>query len=268
MNSRRISILLMLLSIVFVMPAIAQDWNVQIVDDSGDVGQDSQIIVLSDGTPYIAYKASGYIRLTWWVENGPESGWVFTQLEQATAGYAFEMLVDSADQLHLVWCRSYNEPRYGIYDPASELWALAPEAIPGMPGYAHTGMTLTEDGGEITPHVIANADGSIVWVGVRDPGTGVWEVDQVSSVFNANGASSLGVDSTGGHHVSFYDPTGDNLMYAVKAAGGSEWLLQSLDLEGNVGEYSNLIVDDNDDIHIAYYDRTNGDLKFATSTLP
>lgn len=268
MKSLRVSLLLILLSSLLVMPVLSQEWNIQLVDDSGDAGYNSQIVVLSNGTPYIAYKIGSYIRLTWWVEDGAESGWVFTQLEPSTNGYEFEMLADSEDLLHLVWTNNYQPAKYGIYDPANQVWILAPEEIAGSPAYANVGMALIEDGPDKIPHVVANANGGLIWVAERDPGTGVWSVEQVSSVFNCGGTASLGIDSTGGKHISFYEPSGDNLMYAVKAAGGSEWLLQTLDVGGNVGEYSAIIVDDNDDVHIAYYDRTNGDLKFATSTLP
>ncbi len=266
MRSSKLFLLIVLLITALVTPALGQDWNVQLVDDSGNVGHYSQIVVLSDGTPYIAYAAGGVLRLAWWLEEGNESGWQFTDL--GYAGYKFGMCVDSNDMIHIVWTYSYHAPKYGIYDPATESWALAEETITGLLAYSTLDLVLIEDGSDITPHIAANKQNEKVFACERDPGTGVWTVEEASSVYDCYGTASIGIDSQGGKHVSFYEPDGDNLMYSVKAAGGTEWLLQTVDIEDNVGEYSAIVVDDNDDIHIAYYDRTNGDLKFATTTTP
>jgi hypothetical protein len=246
----------------------AQDWNVQLVDDSGDVGYDSQVAVLSNGTPYIAFVGSGDLKLAWWVDQGDDSGWNFDVLANAAAGRAKEMLVDSQDRLHLVWC-SGNNSYYGIYSPVTQDWVLGPEVVPIAQYTAHLDLALWQSGSDLIPVVVGNADSNYpVKLAVRNPGTGAWTAETCSGTYNAAGPSSVAVDALGGYHVSFYEYTGRNLVYAGKPAGGGSWALQTADVTGDIGQYSSIVVNAAGEVYIAYYDVTNGDLKFATTVLP
>jgi hypothetical protein len=254
--------------VVLGASAGAQDWNVQLVDDSGDVGYDSQIAVLSNGTPYIAFVGeSSNLKLAWWVEQGEESGWNFDVLGNASAGRVKEMLVDSQDRLHLVWCYSSNS-YYGIYSPVTQDWVLGPEVVPIAQYNAHLDLALWQSGSDLIPVVVGNADSnSPVKLATRNPGTGAWTAETCSGTYLAYGPSSVAVDASGGCHVSFCEQSGWNLVYAGKPTGGS-WAYQTVDVTGNIGQYSSIIVDGSGAVYIAYYDYTNGDLKFATTVLP
>lgn len=246
----------------------AQDWNVQLVDDSGDVGFDSQIAVLSNGTPYIAFVGgSSDLKLAWWVEQGEESGWNFDVLGNATTSRTKEMLVDAQDRLHLVWCYASNS-YYGIYSPVTQDWVLGPEVVPMGMYYAHLDLTLWQSGDDLIPVVVGNTDsGGVVKLAKRDPVSGTWTAETCSGTYFAYGPSSVAVDASGGYHVSFCESSGWNLVYAGKPAGGS-WAYQTVDVTGNIGQYNSIIVDGSGAVYIAYYDATNGDLKFATTVLP
>lgn len=245
--------------------ASAQSWNVQLVDDSGDMGYNSRIVVLSDGTPVIAYRSSSSeFYLAWWVEEGGETGWNYSSLGTA---WQIDMLIDADDHLHIAYAASSNT-RYGIYDLSTPGWILGPEVVPFSLYDNRIDLTLWFDGGNVIPAIVGNTEGGTPRAAVRDPGTGTWTVGQITTTMTASGTSSIGVDSQGGLHVSFYEPSGDNLMYAVKVAGGTEWILQTVDVGGNIGQYSSILIDENDEVHIAYYDVTNGDLKYATTVLP
>jgi hypothetical protein len=263
---------LMLLSILPLVTAAAQDWNLQIVDDSGNVGHQSQIVVTSDGTPYIAYVgSSNALMLAWWVEDAGARGWNFDAVSSVgNSSCTVAMVVDPDDQLHLTWTSGgAYRVRYGVYDPAIQDWILGPEdAAPNSNNTWLPYLILVEEGPDLVPHIVFNKNNGVVRVTRRDPGSGLWDQETISETHEAYGQSSIGADSSGGLHVSFYEPVGDNLMYAHKASGGSVWALQTVDTEGNVGAYSCLVIDDADNIHIAYYDDTNGDLKFASSTIP
>lgn len=253
--------------VVFGASASAQDWNVQVVDDSGDVGYDSQVAALSDGTPYVLYAgSSGDLRLGWWVDQGPESGWNLVGLGNTSTGRAKEMLVDAQDRLHIAW--SYgNSAYYGIYNPATLTWVQGPEPVSLGAYSAHVDLALWQSGPNFIPVMVGNADsGNLVKVAARDPGSGTWVVETCSPYYGY-GPSSIAVDASGGYHVSFYEQTGANLVYAGKPAGGT-WAYQTVDVTGSVGQYSSIVVDESGAVYIAYYDATNGDLKFATTVLP
>ncbi len=272
MDRFRFVLLTGVLLLTLCLSAAAQDWNVQIVDDSGDVGYNSQIVVTSDGTPYITYVgASNSLMLAWWVEDAGARGWNFSQISSVSVNScSIEMLVDADDHLHLAWTGgSSYRVRYGVYDPASEAWILGPEdASSDSYQYWHPDLALVQEGPDLVPHIVFNVNNSNLRACRRDPGSGSWTQEIVSETHGGYGQSSIAGDSYGGLHISFYEPTGDNLMYAYKAPGGSVWVLQTIDIAGNVGQYSCLVIDDEDNIQIAYYDVSNGDLKLASTTLP
>jgi hypothetical protein len=75
---------------------------------------------------------------------------------------------------------------------------------------------------------------------------------------------SLALDSGGNPHISYYDKSNKDLMYAYRQ--GSTWVTESVDKNGDVGRYSSLALDSSDNPHISYYDLTNSHLKYAKWT--
>lgn len=245
--------------------AHAQTWNIQIVDDAGDTGYDTQVAVDGDGIPFIFYKSTSQAMfLAYWVPGGGDTGgWQYVTLEGNTPlGYTYEVLVGSDGLFRIAYCRT-NGVRYGIFNPATKTWTLGPETVTGAPAYSHVDLALTTIGPDIVPVLSVNQDGQKVFVYKRDPGTGVWTSSQVSTLHNATRASSIAIDSAQNMHVSFYEPSGLNLMYATKSWNDAVWQTSTVDLTGNIGEYSSIAVTPDDQVHIVYYDATNGDLKYA-----
>jgi hypothetical protein len=244
--------------------AHAQTWNLQVVDDAGDTGYDSQTVVANDGTPYIFYKAGGTMLVAWWVPGGGgQGGWQYATLETSVVtGYSWEVLVDAQGRFQMAYARS-NGVRYGIWSPTTKAWVLGPENVTGAGGYTHLDLTLTTIGPDIIPVACINSDGGKPYVYKRDPGTGVWTSSLVDNLHNAGGSSSIALDSTRKMHVCFYENSGQNLMYATKAWDDTVWQVSTVDIPGNVGQYGSIAVTPDDHVHIVYYDQTNGDLKYA-----
>ena len=268
----RLSVLSIILGIgLLLSPFIvqAQTWNLQVVDDAGDTGYDSQIVVTSDGTPYILYKnTSNYLLIAKWVPGGLDTGgWQYKQLDTGCPnGTPFEAIVDSQNHIHIAWGRTASPyAKYGIYDPATETWFLGPESITGGAYYCYIDLTLVTVGVDIIPCVTINTSGSTVSVYKRNVGGG-WTGGVIDATHTASRAASIAVDSTQHMHVSFYEDTGQNLEYATKAWGDTIWQMSTVDITGNVGDYSSIAVTPDDHVHIVYYDTTNGDLKYATLT--
>jgi hypothetical protein len=270
MRSVFFAIMMVLALAVSVGLCQADTWNLQVVDDAGNVGYDSQIVTLADGTPYIFYKSdSNNLYLAWWVpDGGGGGGWQYKYLDNYTPnGFPFEAIVDSSNRIHLAYSR-YTSPavKYGIYDPATQAWALGPETVTGATTYSFVDLLLTQIGPDLVPVICANIENGKVYVYKRDPGTGVWSNTNVDPLHTATHGGSVAVDASHNMHVSFYENDGDNLMYATKTWDATTWQISTVDITGNVGDYSSILVDSSNRVHIVYYDTTNGDLKHAVLT--
>jgi hypothetical protein len=263
---------LMLLLAFGSTAAEGQTWNIQVVDDAGDAGYYSQIASLSDGTPCISYKEGSEIRMSRWVEEGGQSGWVSRQIASGVYGQNFKMVVDDLNHLHFVWTNGSYVVNYGAYDVASGSWLIGPGSTGNSGSTWNLDLCVKTVGPDRIPY-IALASSSQVKMAKRDPVSGTWTTEVVADATHPpTGAASIAVDSTGGIHIAYCEYSGEyNLMYAVKVAGGTTWMLQTVDPGGtsvNVGEYASILVDQSDVVHIAYYDRTNHDLKYATPVAP
>lgn len=243
--------------------AQAQTWNLQVVDDAGDTGYDSQIAVASDGSPFIFYKYGGSLQLAWWVPGGG-GGWQYSNLDNNNVpiNYAFEVLVDTQGRFQVAYAKA-NGVKYGIFSPTTKTWVLGPEVVTGAPASTYVGMALTTIGPDIIPVLSINGDGGKVNVYKRDPATGAWSSTTADNLHNASHPSSVALDSTQHMHVCFYENAGQNLMYATKAWNDTAWQVSTVDITGNVGDYPKIAVTPDDHVHIVYYDVSNGDLKYA-----
>ncbi len=72
---------------------------------------------------------------------------------------------------------------------------------------------------------------------------------------------SIAVDSSGETHISYYEDSSGDLIFASR--NGAVWSYESVDTSGEVGEWSSLTFDSGDNPVVSYCDRTNGELKLA-----
>ena len=270
------------IAVVFMLaclPAVAQPWNLRIVDDAGNMGYNSRIAVTSDGTPYILYvddismTYEDMTYLAWWVPTGPETGgW-----DRVHVGFGFRyyycttaLISDAHDNLHLSWCDfswSYPDPynaklKYAVLDAGTKSWLIPPETILERQCYPAIGVIDT--GGTHTPIIAYVEDSSRdLYCTTRDSTTGTWSLPDTIYTGSIGTKISMAVGSTGQIYICFYEETGDDLMYATKAPNESIWAWGYIDVTNNVGMYNSIIMDENDIPHVVYYDATNKDLKYA-----
>jgi hypothetical protein len=85
--------------------------------------------------------------------------------------------------------------------------------------------------------------------------------------------TSISLDSLGNPHISYYDPTNEDLKYAfwegsVFPAAGGAWNISTLQNAGDVGRFTSLqIYQPDNSRHLCYYDLTNGSLMYARYTV-
>lgn len=95
-----------------------------------------------------------------------------------------------------------------------------------------------------------------------------WQVEAIGSggIMYAN-TTSLALDSKGNPHISYYNDSTKDLVYAVKDSEG--WGITAIDTDGDVGRFSSLVLDSLDNPHISYYQHLEGDsgiVKYTTYT--
>ncbi len=79
-----------------------------------------------------------------------------------------------------------------------------------------------------------------------------WQVEAIGSgpIMYAN-ATSLALDKQGIPHITYYNDSTKNLMYATKVMGN--WSISIVDSAGDVGQFSSLVLDSSDIPYISYY---------------
>jgi hypothetical protein len=267
MKSLYAAILVLIVLLSYSMPGIAQEWNYHIVDDNYYAGYSTQIVATSDGTPYILYKERTFLRLylAHWVSAGDDDGyWDRLEIDQYTRYQDdIEMLCDANDHLHMAWS-SYSpgtNVNYAVFDSQTETWII-PEEIAASKE-ASLDLAIYDDEGTIIPSIaLINRDNELE-VMTRDMGGGTWSVEYVYDYSTVMYSPSIAADTSGYLHVSFFDDSGDNLMYATNANAMETWTYEYVDIVGSVGSRSSIVIDEGNIPYIVYYDVSNGDLKYA-----
>jgi hypothetical protein len=252
----------------------SQIWNREVIDNAGDVGYNSRIAVTSDGTPYVLYIADGVVRLAWRIPSADGGGgWnsTFVGTNVYPDYRSIAMCIDADDDVHIAFA-SYGAwydlylLRYSVFDSETKDWQLPVENVPEQTPYPFFPDIAVIDSGEaITPIIVYVKDGpsDSLKCATRDPVSGAWSLSVIYDQHPVGHQVSIAVDSHLGLHVSFYEETGLDLMYAKKPAGSSVWSCSYVDIAADVGIHSSIIVDSEDRPHIVYYDRTSKDLKYA-----
>jgi hypothetical protein len=92
--------------------------------------------------------------------------------------------------------------------------------------------------------------------------SGSWAAETVDPTVVGD-YTSIGLDSSGKAHISYWDWTNSDLKYATNASG--DWAAETVDSAGDVGLYTSIGLDSSGMVHISYWDRTEDNLKYATN---
>jgi len=188
-------------------------------------------------------------------------GWTVERVETANAGLSADLVVDSADRVHLVYpSASPDCVKYGVLTGSS--WSK--QSLQTQTGSVwHTSIDLDSKG---QPHiaftVYINEQYKLryaTWNGES------WEYYSIDANNQVGWRADLAVDTHDRPHVAYRDATTGNLKHAKWT--GSAFYVEVADYDDNVGDYVSIDTDSYDRAYIAYTDHTNDTLKLAYYSL-
>jgi hypothetical protein len=248
---------------ITVLPLRAQ-WNTQIVDNSGNVGRDSDIALDSQGHPHIVYwdASEADAKYATWTDNG----WMISTLYNGSTGNGrySSIAIDPEDGIHTLYYSDYGNNLGYKYKSSSGGWIG--DYVNSNTTVYWTSICVTYDSlwDTYIPHV-AWDNGSLQYA-YLDPETGDWLSTIVDDAANVGDFCDIIATDNGEIYISYQDGSDKDLKFAYY--DGSEWSTFIVDgIDSDVGYYTSIALDDNGIPHISYYDADNDDLKYATLNL-
>lgn len=255
---KRSTILSVFTAILIAGTAFGQ-WNIQIVDNSGDAGTHADIAYDTQGFPHIVYiieqlSSIDYINYAYWTG----SAWNIQELGSDNFNITdCAITIDAGGEIHCCWWEDY--PNYLYYENISTgtqtHWNYS--TIEFLDISTEKNMHF----GDYQVHICFELNSALKhrWY---NAGSSQWEEETIDGSADVGDHCSIDTDNDDNIHVCYYDDGGNSLKYGKKEGG--VWSTMYVDQTGDAGEYCSIIVDDNGVPHISYYDGANANLKYAT----
>ena len=231
-------------------------WQIQIVDNTSDVGSHNSLALDILGHPHISYcdSTNSYLKYARW--NG--ASWQIEIVDSApyVDGYVewfSSLALDTSEHPHI----SYSCPYDGYHLKYARWDGIAWQIQTVDSGSVGWDNSLALDGNGY-PHISyrGNYPNNELRYAYQDASG--WHIQAVDS---DSYYTSLALDTSDYPHISYKDGPRGDLKYAHW--DGTAWQIQTVDSAGNVGYQASLALDASDHPHISYYDSTNYDLKYA-----
>jgi len=262
---------IILLFLICSISALCQ-WNIDVVNNSGNVGLYSSIDFDSTGNPHIVYQnaSSHDLQYSRW----DSLGWVVELVSAGSSSIRYgqycDIKLDKDGYPHISYldsrypssaagpCYSYKNES-GWHHNRDYIW----DGVSTIGSYCSIDLYY-DIGSDITIPFIAFQFKGLCMAKKDTSGNIVWERIDASS---ATGRwTSIGVLNQDNIFISYYDVNGQDLKLAFY--NGIGWTTEIIDTTGNSGMYSSLELDENGNPLITYYQilpgETEGRLVYTT----
>jgi len=233
-------------------------WNTQFVDNEGNTGKHTKMVLDSNGRPHIFYVTDDvHYHHAWWTG----LGWGLERLFSSPSAVneaELDGTVDRNGNWYLCWIRRSHSPptRSELYYSTNERDTVLTWIGDGE--YYYVAIALDTSG---FPHIVDYNSQTNQLEHWWKSSSG-WRMDTIESYSPDIRRPSMVIDNQNHIYVAYYK-SGD-LKLAVR--DGAVWGTSYVDLTNDVGDYCSLKLDQTGRVCISYYDATNRDLKYAVGT--
>jgi hypothetical protein len=283
-------------------PALA-DWNIQTVDSTGNLGQNTSIALDADGKPHISYsdrtnwdvKYAAFNGSTWDISIVDSTGCYDTSIALDANGYAHISYGDSdntalkyaafngstwdietVDSNRAIWtsialdANGYPHISYGDSNNDDLKYAAFNgstwdiETVDDTRTGLYTSIALDANGKpHISYHHFYGADSGALKYAAFNGST--WDIETIDGITKNNGryGTSIAVDADGKPHISYFAAFFGYHDLKYAAFNGSTWDIETVDSNGMVGWMNSIALDADGYPHISYYGSQSQGLKYA-----
>jgi len=225
-------------------------WVTEIVDQQGDVGEQSSIAVDAEGFVHIAYydDTNGTLNYA-----NNVNGWETMVVDNSSqsVGLNPSIALDSEENVHISYYDETNQDLRYATNAGGE-WVVDSRDTGGNVGLYSAISIDSNDGVHIV--YLSSTSKNLKYTGNSG---GDWVINLVDNSGNVESKIATGVDSNNSVHVMYY--RGGELIHANQTTVG--WFKESVESTDQLGEGISMYIDENDVIYCTYYNTFSSTLK-------
>jgi hypothetical protein len=232
------------------------NWVKSTVDNSGNVGGSTSIVVAGNGKVHISYH--DYTNSALKYATNATGAWVTKTIDNSgDVGSYNSIAVDAGGKIHISY---YDNTNGDLKYATNATGAWVTKTIDNSGDVGGYNSIAIDGNGKVHISYYGNTNGDLKYA---TNATGAWVTKTIDNSGDVGWSTSIAVDGNGKVHISYHDYTNAALKYATNVTGA--WV--STVVHGNWPSFTSIAVDGNGKVHISYRDGSyyNGNLLYSTN---